>query len=128
MCCNVRHGSEVCVLQLDALQSRKEEALMVADAFRIAFEQQLRKRHEDFPLLAQTSVQRSNHCKAEGKSAALTGRLAFLISQGKQAHCNTGFDLKSNSKIYHNITLPISLPLTLLSKVLTYETSWLDNL
>ncbi|XP_030579492.1 coiled-coil domain-containing protein 125 [Archocentrus centrarchus] len=52
--------------ELDAQHSRKEEALMVADAFRIAFEQQLRKRSEDFLLLAETNIQKSNHCKAEG--------------------------------------------------------------
>ncbi|KAM9858196.1 coiled-coil domain-containing protein 125 [Aulostomus maculatus] len=34
--------------KLDAQQLRREEALMVADAFRIAFEQQLRRRSEDF--------------------------------------------------------------------------------
>uniref|UniRef100_A0A4W6E6G6 Uncharacterized protein n=2 Tax=Lates calcarifer TaxID=8187 RepID=A0A4W6E6G6_LATCA len=52
--------------ELDAQRSRREEALMVADAFRIAFEQQLRKRSEHFLLLAETNILRSHHCKAEG--------------------------------------------------------------
>ncbi|GAA6234158.1 coiled-coil domain-containing protein 125 [Lates japonicus] len=52
--------------ELDAQHSRREEALMVADAFRIAFEQQLRKRSEHFLLLAETNILRSHHCKAEG--------------------------------------------------------------
>ncbi|XP_028314390.1 coiled-coil domain-containing protein 125 [Gouania willdenowi] len=49
--------------ELDAQHSRREEALMVADAFRIAFEQQLKKRSEHLLLLAETSVY-----KAEGGS------------------------------------------------------------
>lgn len=59
----------VCVFQLDAQCSRREEALMVADAFRIAFEQQLKKRSEHFLLLAEANILKSNHEKAEGKSA-----------------------------------------------------------
>uniref|UniRef100_A0A8C5EM77 Uncharacterized protein n=1 Tax=Gouania willdenowi TaxID=441366 RepID=A0A8C5EM77_GOUWI len=42
--------------ELDAQHSRREEALMVADAFRIAFEQQLKKRSEHLLLLAETSI------------------------------------------------------------------------
>lgn len=42
---------------------------MVADAFRIAFEQQLRKRSEEFLLVAEANIKKSNHSKAEGKSA-----------------------------------------------------------
>uniref|UniRef100_A0A3P9D2F8 Reverse transcriptase domain-containing protein n=1 Tax=Maylandia zebra TaxID=106582 RepID=A0A3P9D2F8_9CICH len=60
--CNVYRG-------LDAQRLRKEEALMVADAFRIAFEQQLRKRSEEFLLVAEANIKKSNHSKAEGKSA-----------------------------------------------------------
>ncbi|XP_070761146.1 coiled-coil domain-containing protein 125 [Enoplosus armatus] len=52
--------------ELDAQRSRREEALMVADAFRIAFEQQLRKRSEHFLLLAEANILKSHHCKAEG--------------------------------------------------------------
>ncbi|XP_047187080.1 coiled-coil domain-containing protein 125 isoform X3 [Scophthalmus maximus] len=52
--------------ELDAQRSRREEALMVADAFRIAFEQQLRKRSDHFLLQAETNILKSNHCKAEG--------------------------------------------------------------
>lgn len=42
---------------------------MVADAFRIAFEQQLRKRSEHFLLLAEANMLKSQHCKTEGESA-----------------------------------------------------------
>ncbi|XP_008282557.1 coiled-coil domain-containing protein 125 isoform X2 [Stegastes partitus] len=52
--------------ELDAQRSRREEALMVADAFRIAFEQQLRKRSEHFLLLAEANILKSHHWKAEG--------------------------------------------------------------
>ncbi|XP_059193324.1 coiled-coil domain-containing protein 125 isoform X2 [Centropristis striata] len=52
--------------ELDAQRLRREEALMVADAFRIAFEQQLRKRNEHFLLLAEANLLKPSHCKAEG--------------------------------------------------------------
>ncbi|XP_051278298.1 coiled-coil domain-containing protein 125 isoform X1 [Dicentrarchus labrax] len=52
--------------ELDAQRSRREEAVMVADAFRIAFEQQLRKRSEHFLLLAEANILKSHHCRAEG--------------------------------------------------------------
>lgn len=45
---------------------------MVADAFRIAFEQQLRKRSEHFLLLAEANILKSHQCNAEGKSAIST--------------------------------------------------------
>lgn len=51
--------------ELDAQRARREEALMVADAFRIAFEQQLRKRSEHFLLLAEANILKTHHCKAE---------------------------------------------------------------
>lgn len=41
---------------------------MVADAFRIAFEQQLRKRSEHFLLLAEANLLKSHWEKSEGKS------------------------------------------------------------
>ncbi|XP_069378944.1 coiled-coil domain-containing protein 125 isoform X2 [Paralichthys olivaceus] len=52
--------------ELDIQRSRREEALMVADAFRIAFEQQLRKRSDCFLLMAETNILTSQHLKAEG--------------------------------------------------------------
>ncbi|XP_073321541.1 coiled-coil domain-containing protein 125 [Pagrus major] len=54
--------------ELDAQCSRREEALMVADAFRIAFEQQLRKRSEHFLLLAEANTMKFHHYKGEGVS------------------------------------------------------------
>lgn len=55
------------ICQLAAQRSRRDEALMVADAFRIAFEQQLRKRSEQFMLLAEANMLKFHHCKQEGK-------------------------------------------------------------
>ncbi|XP_026167674.1 coiled-coil domain-containing protein 125 [Mastacembelus armatus] len=52
--------------ELDVQRLRREEAMMVADAFRIAFEQQLRKRSEHFLLLAEANILKSHNCKVEG--------------------------------------------------------------
>ncbi|XP_077601301.1 cell cycle checkpoint protein RAD17-like [Stigmatopora nigra] len=54
--------------ELEFQRSKRKEALMVADAFRVAFEQQLRKRSEHFMLLAEANVPKSNHCKPEGSN------------------------------------------------------------
>ncbi|XP_068995422.1 coiled-coil domain-containing protein 125 isoform X2 [Embiotoca jacksoni] len=54
--------------ELEAQRSRRDEAVMVGDAFRIAFEQQLKKRSEHFLLLAETSILKSHTWKAEGCS------------------------------------------------------------
>uniref|UniRef100_A0AAQ4RVH1 Coiled-coil domain containing 125 n=1 Tax=Gasterosteus aculeatus aculeatus TaxID=481459 RepID=A0AAQ4RVH1_GASAC len=58
--------------ELDSQRLRREEASMVADAFRIAFEQQLRKRSDHFLLLAEANILKSHHSKAEGESASST--------------------------------------------------------
>ncbi|XP_040899084.1 coiled-coil domain-containing protein 125 isoform X2 [Toxotes jaculatrix] len=72
--------------ELDAQRSRREEALMVADAFRIAFEQQLRKRSEHFLLLAEANILKSHHCKAEGANRSplisVSQRLRGLLPSG----------------------------------------------
>ncbi|KAL6113883.1 ccdc125 [Pungitius sinensis] len=52
--------------ELDSQRLRREEASMVADAFRIAFEQQLRKRSDHFLLLADANILKAHHSKAEG--------------------------------------------------------------
>ncbi|XP_076021308.1 coiled-coil domain-containing protein 125 [Genypterus blacodes] len=52
--------------ELDAQHGKREEAQMVADAFRIAFEQQLRKRSEHFLLLAEANLMKTQNCKPEG--------------------------------------------------------------
>ncbi|XP_063346721.1 coiled-coil domain-containing protein 125 isoform X2 [Pelmatolapia mariae] len=74
------------VLELDAQRLRKEEALMVADAFRIAFEQQLRKRSEEFLLVAEANIKKSNHSKAEGANKSslisVSKRLKALLPSG----------------------------------------------
>uniref|UniRef100_A0A665VUN2 Coiled-coil domain containing 125 n=1 Tax=Echeneis naucrates TaxID=173247 RepID=A0A665VUN2_ECHNA len=53
--------------ELDAQQSKREEAVMVADAFRIAFEQQLRRRSERLLLPAGANILKTNYNKAEGE-------------------------------------------------------------
>ncbi|XP_035768758.1 coiled-coil domain-containing protein 125 [Neolamprologus brichardi] len=72
--------------ELDAQRLRKEEALMVADAFRIAFEQQLRKRSEEFLLVAEANIKKSNHSKAEGANKSplisVSKRLKALLPSG----------------------------------------------
>ncbi|XP_053726858.1 coiled-coil domain-containing protein 125 isoform X2 [Synchiropus splendidus] len=69
--------------ELDFQHSRREEALMVADAFRIAFEQQLRKRSDRLMLLAESNVHKLSHCKAEGVSrrplVSVSQRLRALL-------------------------------------------------
>ncbi|XP_053181590.1 coiled-coil domain-containing protein 125 [Scomber japonicus] len=69
--------------ELDAQCSRREEALMVADAFRIAFEQQLRKRSERFLLMAEANILESHPCKPDNKPACYTKGVnrSPLISQ-----------------------------------------------
>ncbi|XP_005942524.1 coiled-coil domain-containing protein 125 isoform X1 [Haplochromis burtoni] len=72
--------------ELDVQRLRKEEALMVADAFRIAFEQQLRKRSEEFLLVAEANIKKSNHSKAEGANKSplisVSKRLKALLPSG----------------------------------------------
>ncbi|XP_036953871.1 coiled-coil domain-containing protein 125 isoform X2 [Acanthopagrus latus] len=67
--------------ELDAQCSRREEALMVADAFRIAFEQQLRKRSEHFLLLAEANTVKFHHYKGEdvSRSVSLSQKLRGLL-------------------------------------------------
>ncbi|XP_034397863.1 coiled-coil domain-containing protein 125 isoform X2 [Cyclopterus lumpus] len=70
--------------ELDAQCLRREEASMVADAFRIAFEQQLSKRSEHFLLLADSNILKAHHCKAEGANRSslisVSQRLRGLLS------------------------------------------------
>lgn len=72
--------------ELDAQRSRREEALMVADAFRIAFEQQLRKRSEHFLLLTEANILKSHHSKSDGANRSplmsVSQRLRGLLPSG----------------------------------------------
>ncbi|XP_060893480.1 coiled-coil domain-containing protein 125 [Labrus mixtus] len=72
--------------ELDAQCLRREEAVMVADAFRIAFEQQLKKRSEHFLMLAEANILKSNHCRAEGANRSprlsVSQRLRGLLPSG----------------------------------------------
>ncbi|XP_028991232.1 coiled-coil domain-containing protein 125 isoform X2 [Betta splendens] len=52
--------------ELDAQRLRREEALTVADAFRIAFEQQLKKRSEHLLLLAEANALKCHQGKGDG--------------------------------------------------------------
>ena len=52
---------------------------MVADAFRIAFEQQLRKRSEHFLLLAEAHILKSHGQKSEGKSPSPATAMIPLV-------------------------------------------------
>ncbi|XP_022612174.1 coiled-coil domain-containing protein 125 isoform X1 [Seriola dumerili] len=76
--------------ELDAQRSRREEAMMVADAFRIAFEQQLRKRSEHFLLLAEANILKSHHYKAEGANRSPL----ISVSQRLRGLLPSGLDLK----------------------------------
>ncbi|KAK2837068.1 hypothetical protein Q5P01_014280 [Channa striata] len=79
--------------ELDSQRLRREEALMVADAFRIAFEQQLRKRSEHFLLLAEANVLKSHHCKAEGKSPLIS------VSQKLRGLLPSSLDVKMSDDL-----------------------------
>nr|XP_029513330.1 coiled-coil domain-containing protein 125 [Oncorhynchus nerka] len=60
-----------------------EEALLMADAFRIAFEQQLRRRSDHFLILAETDRNKSRPLRPEGKdktaSLSVAQRLRGLL-------------------------------------------------
>lgn len=68
-CVNLQNLSRASVFffQLDAQCSRNKEAILVADAFRIAFDQQLRKQNENFLFLTEANILKSYHEQAEGK-------------------------------------------------------------
>uniref|UniRef100_A0A3Q3WNE4 Uncharacterized protein n=1 Tax=Mola mola TaxID=94237 RepID=A0A3Q3WNE4_MOLML len=68
--------------ELNAQCSRREEALMVADAFRIAFEQQLRKRSEHFLLLTEANILKSHHEKAEGSAGHTLDAIFYSVFDG----------------------------------------------
>ncbi|XP_062310386.1 coiled-coil domain-containing protein 125 isoform X1 [Osmerus eperlanus] len=79
--------------ELESQSRRREEALMVADAFRIAFEQQLQRRSDHFLLLADTDRKYHSH-KTEGgvskrNSAGVGQRLRALLpssAEGRRLH------------------------------------------
>ncbi|XP_075903167.1 coiled-coil domain-containing protein 125 isoform X2 [Nelusetta ayraudi] len=74
--CSQTAASEKKLLQLqqelDAQCSRNKEAIMVADAFRIAFEQQLRKQNENFLFLTEANILTSHQERAEASINAIT--------------------------------------------------------
>ncbi|KAM6954504.1 coiled-coil domain-containing protein 125 [Aplochiton taeniatus] len=64
--------------ELEAQRRRRDEALMVADAFRIAFEQQLRKRSDHFLCMAETDRLKTRPRKPKGGSE---NRLGVSVSE-----------------------------------------------
>ncbi|KAM4607924.1 coiled-coil domain-containing protein 125 [Polymixia lowei] len=81
--------------ELDAQRRRREEALMVADAFRIAFEQQLKKRSDHFLLLAEAHALKSRLNKPEGKSDASANRRSSVsVAQRLRGLLPSGLEVK----------------------------------
>nr|XP_057926127.1 coiled-coil domain-containing protein 125 isoform X2 [Doryrhamphus excisus] len=68
--------------ELDAERSKREEALMVADAFRIAFEQQIKKRSEYLMMLAEDNVLKGHN---RGPLISINQRLRDLLPFGMEA-------------------------------------------
>ncbi|KAK0142320.1 Coiled-coil domain-containing protein 125 [Merluccius polli] len=93
--------------ELDLVLRSREEALLVADAFRIAFEQQLRKRSEHFLLLAEARTLRSSPSKTRGKSYIPAGlcanRTPVGVAQKLRAILPSGLDAKAS--LEHTDTL-----------------------
>ncbi|XP_046879180.1 coiled-coil domain-containing protein 125 isoform X2 [Hypomesus transpacificus] len=79
--------------EVESQSRRREEAVMVADAFRIAFEQQLQRRSDHFLLLADTDRKFHSH-KTEGgvsksNSSGVGQRLRALLpssAEGRRLH------------------------------------------
>ncbi|XP_041692356.1 coiled-coil domain-containing protein 125 isoform X1 [Coregonus clupeaformis] len=69
--------------ELESHGRRSEEALLMADAFRIAFEQQLRRRSDHFLLLGETDRNKPRPLRPEGKdkraSLSVAQRLRGLL-------------------------------------------------
>uniref|UniRef100_A0A8C9XQH4 Coiled-coil domain containing 125 n=1 Tax=Sander lucioperca TaxID=283035 RepID=A0A8C9XQH4_SANLU len=88
-CSRAAAGSRKQLVQLQQERLKREEAWMVADAFRIAFEQQLRKRSEHFLLRAEANILKSNQGKAEGKCAISTRLRGLLPSKMPETETET---------------------------------------
>ncbi|XP_056142681.1 coiled-coil domain-containing protein 125 isoform X2 [Lampris incognitus] len=70
--------------ELDAQRRRKEEAQMVADAFRIAFEQQLGKQRDHLLLLAEPHMTTSMSAGASNPAASVGQRLRGRLPSSLQ--------------------------------------------
>ncbi|KAL0978993.1 hypothetical protein UPYG_G00179030 [Umbra pygmaea] len=88
-CARSAAGSRKQVLQLrqelEAHCRRREEALLMADAFRIAFEQQLKRRSDHFLLQDGSDYQKSRQRRSEGRSKtslSVAQRLRGLFPSG----------------------------------------------
>ncbi|XP_056448055.1 coiled-coil domain-containing protein 125 [Gadus chalcogrammus] len=74
--------------ELDLLVRSREEALLMADAFRIAFEQQLRKRSDCLLLQAEARTPKSHPRERQGANRTLVGvaqRLRAILPSGLEA-------------------------------------------
>ncbi|XP_010894345.2 coiled-coil domain-containing protein 125 isoform X2 [Esox lucius] len=71
--------------QLEDYSRSREEAMLMADAFRIAFEQQLKRRSDHFLLLAESDRHKSRPHRPEGQnktSLSVAQRLRGLLPSG----------------------------------------------
>ncbi|KAJ7993759.1 hypothetical protein DPEC_G00258020 [Dallia pectoralis] len=72
--------------ELEAYGRRREEAMLMADAFRIAFEQQLKRRSDHFLQLAESDRHKSRPRRPEGQnktsSLSVAQRLRGLLPSG----------------------------------------------
>ncbi|CAL8344000.1 unnamed protein product [Lota lota] len=72
--------------ELDLLLKSREEALLMADAFRIAFEQQLRKRSDHLLLQAEARTPKSHPSETQGKTlVGVAQRLRAILPSGLEA-------------------------------------------
>ncbi|XP_030214045.1 coiled-coil domain-containing protein 125 [Gadus morhua] len=74
--------------ELDLLVRSREEALLMADAFRIAFEQQLRKRSDCLLLQAEARTPKAHPRETQGGNRTLVGvaqRLRAILPSGLEA-------------------------------------------
>ncbi|XP_072771381.1 cell cycle checkpoint protein RAD17-like [Nerophis lumbriciformis] len=68
--------------ELEAERWRREEASMVSDAFRIAFEQQMKKRSDNLMMFTQNNI-------LKGSSGGVTENLRHLLPSHKEAKMST---------------------------------------
>ncbi|CAL8247947.1 unnamed protein product [Merluccius merluccius] len=99
------YGGESTVLELDLLLRSREEALLMADAFRIAFEQQLRKRSEHFLLLAEARALRSSPSKTWGKSYIPAGHCVTPVGVAQKLRAILPSGLDAKASLEHTDTL-----------------------
>uniref|UniRef100_A0A8C3MKY1 Uncharacterized protein n=1 Tax=Geospiza parvula TaxID=87175 RepID=A0A8C3MKY1_GEOPR len=84
--------------EMENLKKSKDEAYIMADAFRIAFEQQLMQRQEQALRLAEViNVKKEKHIKLEGSKTNLGRKLSSLLSS--EGDCRRVEELDSAHEI-----------------------------